>query len=471
MSLGCIRRQMTINEQDSEKASSPAEAASSQSAPDGTEATVSASSSEPPSTKRPTAKPKTKARPKAKPKPKAAAKAKPKGRASSAPAPTSAAKYPRHSVVKALRIPTAIYEQNGGKPATPKQAVQFAGGASLSGQWKVEISSSKKYGFLESTSSNQLALTDRARKAIAPQSPTDRLTALRDGLLAAPDLSDVYNYYRGENLPDQEFFVNALTERFNLPIDKIGEFSEIFNESIREAELLDELGERPKLIDVGRDEQHQAGKRAAPGKSVAAAGASCFVMQLFAAPLGAYYESLYRPAIEQVGLQPVRADAEIFGTGKIMDQIWRGIRSATILVAELTTGIPMCSTNWALLTRSKSRSCSSSSNQDDVPFDLRHIRVILYDQMDPFWGQADCRAPTIFGRLSATRKKRSSTSVRCSRGPVFSANRMQLRAAQRRFRRRSAPIEPVLADYCFARQPAALGCAQSVVVSKGSKRA
>jgi hypothetical protein len=28
-----------------------------------------------------------------------------------------------------------------------------------------------------------------------------------------------------------------------------------------------------------------------------------------------------------------------------------------------------------------------SSNQEDVPFDLRHIRVILYDQQDPFWGQ------------------------------------------------------------------------------------
>lgn len=28
-----------------------------------------------------------------------------------------------------------------------------------------------------------------------------------------------------------------------------------------------------------------------------------------------------------------------------------------------------------------------SSNEDDVPFDLRHIRVIIYDQTDPFWGQ------------------------------------------------------------------------------------
>jgi hypothetical protein len=27
-----------------------------------------------------------------------------------------------------------------------------------------------------------------------------------------------------------------------------------------------------------------------------------------------------------------------------------------------------------------------SSNQEDVPFDLRHIRAIFYDQTDPFWG-------------------------------------------------------------------------------------
>ena len=28
-----------------------------------------------------------------------------------------------------------------------------------------------------------------------------------------------------------------------------------------------------------------------------------------------------------------------------------------------------------------------SSNQEDVPFDLRHIRTIFYDLNDPFWGE------------------------------------------------------------------------------------
>ena len=27
-----------------------------------------------------------------------------------------------------------------------------------------------------------------------------------------------------------------------------------------------------------------------------------------------------------------------------------------------------------------------SSNESDVPFDLRHIRIIYYDVNDPFWG-------------------------------------------------------------------------------------
>jgi len=37
----------------------------------------------------------------------------------------SRAKFPRHSVVKALRIPKAIIEQGAGKACTPTQAAAF----------------------------------------------------------------------------------------------------------------------------------------------------------------------------------------------------------------------------------------------------------------------------------------------------------------------------------------------------------
>src|SRR2546425_519945 len=62
------------------------------------------------------------------------------------------AKYPRHSVERALRIPRAIYEQNAGNPSTLKEAATFTGATSVSGPFNVEVSSAKKYGFLESES-------------------------------------------------------------------------------------------------------------------------------------------------------------------------------------------------------------------------------------------------------------------------------------------------------------------------------
>jgi hypothetical protein len=191
---------------------------------------------------------------------------------------------------------------------------------------------------------------------------------------------------RGENLPDQELFINALADRFSIPGDKIPEFLGIFNESIKAADLLDESGPRPRLVDVGRDEQHQQGTPGRTPRKVDASGLTCFVMQPFAGPLGEYYDTIYKPAIEQVGMQSLRADAEIFGPRKIMEQIWRGIRSAKVLVAELTTKNSNVFYELGLAHALEKPVVLVSSNQEDVPFDLRHIRVILYDQSDPFWG-------------------------------------------------------------------------------------
>jgi hypothetical protein len=301
---------------------------------------------------------------------------------------TQTAKFPRHPVLKALRIPQALYDQNGGQPANRADAVKFAGAQALSGALNVEISSALKYGFFRADGQT-LALTDRARSAVAPQSETDRVSALRDAVLAAPDLSDVYNFYRGESLPDAQYFVNALTDRFGIPPDKVPEFQVIFDESIRAAELLDETGPRPRLIDVGRDESHRT--RAAKAASSSAprnpSGGSCFVMQPFAGALGSYYETIFKPAIQQAGLEPLRADAEIFGTGKIIDQIWRGIRESTVLVAELTSKNANVFYELGLAHALEKPVVLVSSNEDDVPFDLKHIRVIIYDQTDPFWGQ------------------------------------------------------------------------------------
>jgi hypothetical protein len=69
-----------------------------------------------------------------------------------------------------------------------------------------------------------------------------------------------------------------------------------------------------------------------------------------------------------------------------MDQVWSGISAAKILVAELTTKNPNVFYELGLAHALKKPVVLVSSNEDDVPFDLKHIRVIYYDVNDPFWG-------------------------------------------------------------------------------------
>ena len=113
------------------------------------------------------------------------------------------AKYPRHSVERALRIPKAILEQNAGKACTPEQAAALLGGSSAKGPFAVEISSAVKYGFLE-RAAGKIQPTELARRILRPTSDDDAIKGYREAVLNAPEISDVYKHYRGENLPDDD---------------------------------------------------------------------------------------------------------------------------------------------------------------------------------------------------------------------------------------------------------------------------
>ena len=299
------------------------------------------------------------------------------------------AKFPRHAVDKALRIPRAILEQNAGKPCTPKEAAGFSG-VGYHGPFSVEIGSSSKYGFLDRPEKGKIQPSELAKRILRPHDAKDELQGYREAILNAPDISDVYKHYRGENIPDDEFFKNTVVDTYKVPEDRFIEFKQIFIDSLNKAQLLSRSGDKLRVVDAAIDESpvdQKSDRIKKLGAAVTvAAGDTCFVMQPFAAPLGDYYEKIYEPAICKAGLKPVRADADIFGTGKIMDQVWSGINSAKILVAELTTRNPNVFYELGLAHALNKPVVLVSSNEDDVPFDLHHIRVIYYDVTDPFWG-------------------------------------------------------------------------------------
>jgi hypothetical protein len=120
----------------------------------------------------------------------------------------------------------------------------------------------------------------------------------------------------------------------------------VFVEDLQDAKLLEDISGKRRALDITNMPPNAEGTATIAstddvlkkvGKAVTVESTqTCFVMMPFANPLGGYYASLYAPAIKKAGLTPVRADADIFGTGKIMDQIWAGINNARVLVAELS---------------------------------------------------------------------------------------------------------------------------------------
>lgn len=302
--------------------------------------------------------------------------------------------FPKHAISQCLRIPEAVLEQNAGKACSYREAAKFAG-IGYTGQIGVEISSALKYGLFEKTAPGKIKPTDLVRRIVRPQDPTDKRNAIREAVLRAAGISDAYKHYRGEHLPDITFLKNAARDTLHVLPDKVDDFVAVFVQSLKDADLLEEISGKQRVLDITR------GGDAAPSAANASAGEhlkkvakgvtvqstdTCFVMMPFAEPLGSYYASIYEPAIKNAGLTPKRADDDIYGTGKIIDQIWAGINSARILVAELTNRNPNVLYELGLAHALNKPVVLVSSNENDVPFDVKHVRVIYYDVNDPFWG-------------------------------------------------------------------------------------
>jgi hypothetical protein len=69
-----------------------------------------------------------------------------------------------------------------------------------------------------------------------------------------------------------------------------------------------------------------------------------------------------------------------------MDDIWSEISKASIVVAELTGKNPNVYYELGLAHAIRKPAILISSNIEDVPFDLRPLRVFIYDKNVPDWG-------------------------------------------------------------------------------------
>lgn len=104
----------------------------------------------------------------------------------------------------------------------------------------------------------------------------------------------------------------------------------------------------------------------------------CFVLMPFADESRPIYDDHIVPAIQQAGLRALRAD-DIFNNRQIIEDIWEHINRARVVVADLTGRNPNVYYEVGISHTVGKDVILLTQAIDDVPFDLRHIRVITYE--------------------------------------------------------------------------------------------
>jgi hypothetical protein len=107
----------------------------------------------------------------------------------------------------------------------------------------------------------------------------------------------------------------------------------------------------------------------------------------FDAPREKYYAQIFCRAIDEAGLMPKRGDS-LFRSSPIMGDIWRFVQESTVLLADLTGRNPNVFYELGLAHAIGKPVVLIAETMDDVPFDLRGLRVLTFDRNDPDWGAA-----------------------------------------------------------------------------------
>ena len=138
----------------------------------------------------------------------------------------------------------------------------------------------------------------------------------------------------------------------------------------------------PEVVEV----KAKLSQSEAEAKSIQEDKGHCFVIMPFGDPFDRYYDEIYSPAIKDARLIPRIAD-DIYGPGDIMRDIWNLTKEAKVVLAVLTGKNPNVFYELGLAHGMKIPVIIVTQSRDDVPFDLRPVRNIVYDKDDPNWGE------------------------------------------------------------------------------------
>jgi len=296
--------------------------------------------------------------------------------------------FPKNPLEDAIRIPKQIEEKNAGNPM-PASLLAKAAGYHQPNDWRFLelLRSANQYGLVSGTGARATVRMEKlGQDIVIPASPHDRQKALLAAFNNVPDFKAVAAFYGEKKIPDDEFFLNTLTRQFNIPRDRAQAFADVFGANLKYLRAFDVTRPEGSKESASSAEKERALPERGSLKQpqVRAFLETCFVMMPFGSWFDKYYQDIYVPAIREAGFEPVRAD-ELFSSGSVVEQVWEQITKARVLLADLTDRNPNVFYELGLAHAAKKPVIFAAPKVEDVPFDLRHLRVIIYDIREPEW--------------------------------------------------------------------------------------
>jgi|GEM_PF-3716417 len=103
-----------------------------------------------------------------------------------------------------------------------------------------------------------------------------------------------------------------------------------------------------------------------------------FVLMPFDPIFKPVFTEIVKPVVEGFGLRCVRAD-DLYGPAPIIEDVWRSINEARVIVSDVTGKNPNVFYETGLAHAVGKEVIIITQDLADVPFDLRHLRCIVYE--------------------------------------------------------------------------------------------
>lgn len=299
--------------------------------------------------------------------------------------------FPKHTLEKSIEVAQALEEKNAGKPLKATDFAPLLGFKRVQ-DWRYQelLRSANQYGLvLGSGTAATIELTALGQDIVAPSSPSQRQKALLAAFNKVELFKSVAAFYSGKRIPEDEFFGNTLVRDFAVPRERVATFIEIFTADLAylKAFAANEEG-APVVSAAAIPAQVEATKTSVKGESESVREFldTCFVLMPFGEWFDRYYKEIYLPAIKEAGFEPLRADS-LFNSGSVIEQIWYQIRKAKVLLADLTGKNPNVFYELGLSHAAQKPVVFVAGSIEDVPFDIRHLRVVTFDVREPGWSE------------------------------------------------------------------------------------